>query len=383
MSVRPYRDIHRRKSRQIMVGNVPVGGDAPITVQTMTNTLTSDAKATIAQVRQAAEAGADIVRVSCPDEESTAALQSIVRAVQVPIVADIHFHYKRAIEAANAGAACLRNTPGNIGSAQRVREVVKAAKDHGVSMRIGVNAGSLEKDLLEKYGEPCPEAMVESALNHARILEDNDFREFKISVKASDVFLAVAAYQGLAEACDYPLHLGVTEAGGLMTGTVKSSIGIGSLLWAGIGDTIRVSLSADPVEEIRVGFDILKSLGLRHRGVNVIACPSCARQGFDVIKTVAILEDRLKHITTPMSLSIIGCVVNGPGEARETEIGFTGGGAGAGAGMVYIAGKPHHKMDNARLVDHIVELCEARAKEIEVERQNAPAPVPGEPVAAK
>ena len=371
MSIRPYRDIQRRKSRQIHVGAVAVGGDAPITVQSRTNTLTSDAAATIRQIKALEAAGADIVRVSCPDEESTAALPSIVRASQVPIVAYIHFHYTRAIEAAKAGAACLRINPGNIGSSQRVREVVQAAKDYNCSMRVGVNAGSLEKELLEKYGEPCPEAMVESALNHARILEDNDFREFKISVKASDVFLAVAAYQGLAEACDYPLHLGVTEAGGLMTGTVKSSIGIGSLLWAGIGDTIRVSLSADPVEEIRVGFDILKSLGLRHRGVNVVACPSCARQGFDVIKTVAILEDRLKHITTPMSLSIIGCVVNGPGEARETDVGFTGG--GAGAGMVYIAGKPHHKMDNERLVDHIVELCEQRAAEIEVERKNAPA----------
>ncbi len=367
MSIRPYRDIVRRKSRKIRVGSVEVGGDAPITVQSMTNTLTSDANATIRQIKGLEAVGADIVRVSCPDEESTAALKAIVRASQVPIVADIHFHYKRAIEAAKAGAACLRINPGNIGSAQRVREVVQAAKDHGCSMRIGVNAGSLEKELLERYGEPCPEAMVESALNHARILEDNDFREFKISVKASDVFLAVAAYQGLAEACDYPLHLGVTEAGGLMTGTVKSAIGIGSLLWAGIGDTIRVSLSADPVEEIRVGFDILKSLGLRHRGVNVIACPSCARQGFDVIKTVATLEDRLKHITTPMSLSIIGCVVNGPGEAAQTDLGFTGG--GAGAGMVYVAGKPDHKMENDKLVDHIVSLVEKRAAEIEAKRE--------------
>jgi len=369
MSIRPYRDIARRKSRKIRVGAVEVGGDAPITVQSMTNTLTTDAAATIRQVKALEAAGADIVRVSCPDEESTAALKSIVRAVSVPIVADIHFHYKRAIEAAEAGAACLRINPGNIGSPARVREVVKAAKDHGVSMRIGVNAGSLEKELLERYGEPCPEAMVESALNHARILEDNDFREFKISVKASDVFLAVAAYQGLAEACDHPLHLGVTEAGGLMVGTVKSSIGIGSLLWAGIGDTIRVSLSADPVEEIRVGFDILKSLGLRHRGVNIVACPSCARQGFDVIKTVDILEERLKHITTPMSLSIIGCVVNGPGEASQTDLGFTGG--GAGSGMVYVAGKPDHKMDNAKLIDHIVELVEKRAAEIEATRQPA------------
>lgn len=295
MSVRPYRDIYRRESRQIHVGNVPIGGGAPIAVQTMTNTLTSDAEATIAQIKAAEAAGADIVRVSCPDEDSTRALRQIVRATEVPIVADIHFHHKRAIEAAEAGAACLRINPGNIGSAERVRDVVKAAKDHGCSMRIGVNAGSLEKDLLEKYGEPCPEAMVESALDHARILEDNDFFEFKISVKASDVFLAVAAYHGLAEACDYPLHLGITEAGGMIGGTVKSSIGMGSLLWAGIGDTIRVSLSADPVEEVKVGFEILKSLGLRHRGVQIISCPSCARQAFPVIKTVEVLEKRLAH----------------------------------------------------------------------------------------
>jgi len=347
---------------------VPVGGDAPITVQSMTNTVTSDARATIDQVRALEEAGADIVRVSCPDEESTAALKAIVNAAQVPIVADIHFHYKRAIEAAEAGAACLRINPGNIGNAKRVSEVVKAAKDHGVSMRIGVNAGSLEKELLEKYGEPCPEAMVESALNHARILEDNDFREFKISVKASDVFLAVAAYQQLAEACDYPLHLGITEAGGLMSGSVKSSIGMGMLLWSGIGDTIRVSLSADPVEEIRAGFDILKSLNLRHRGVNIVSCPSCARQGFNVIETVQILEDRLKHIVTPMTLSIIGCVVNGPGEARETDMGFTGGGAGGSAGMIYLNGKPAYKLDNTKLVDHVVELCEKKAEEIEAAR---------------
>src|ERR1700734_3791875 len=309
MSIRAYRDIHRRKSRQIMVGKVPVGGDAPITVQTMTNTITGDARATIDQIRGIEEAGADIVRVSCPDEDATKAMKAITRAVQVPIVAGIHFHYKRAIEAAKNGAACLRINPGNIGSAQRVKDVVQAAKDHGCSMRIGVNAGSLEKELLERYGEPCPEAMVESALNHARILEDNDFTEFKISVKASDVFLAVAAYQGLAEACDYPLHLGITEAGGLMSGTAKSAIGLGMLLWSGIGDTIRVSLSADPVEEIRAGFDILKSLNLRHRGVNIVSCPSCARQGFNVIETVQILEERLAHVTTPMSLSIIGCVV--------------------------------------------------------------------------
>jgi (E)-4-hydroxy-3-methylbut-2-enyl-diphosphate synthase len=376
MSIRPYRDIVRRKSRKIRVGAVEVGGDAPISVQSMTNTLTSDANATIAQVKRLEDAGADIVRVSCPDEASTAALKSIVKACRVPIVADIHFHYKRAIESAQAGVACLRINPGNIGSAARVKEVVKAAKDHGCSMRIGVNAGSLEKDLLERFGEPCPEAMVESALRHMRVLEDNDFFEFKISVKASDVFLAVAAYQQLADICDYPLHLGITEAGGMIPGTVKSSIGMGMLLWSGIGDTIRVSLSAEPEEEIRVGFDLLKSLGLRHRGVNIVSCPSCARQGFNVIRTVELLEERLKHIATPMSLSIIGCVVNGPGEARETDIGFTGG--GAGAGMIYLNGQPVYKLDNTQLVDHVVELCEKKAAEIERARngEGANSPVP-------
>ena len=365
MSIRAYRYISRRKSRKIRVGSVQVGGDAPISVQSMTNTVTADARATIDQVRALEEAGADIVRVSCPDEDSTRALKAIVKAANLPIVADIHFHYRRAIEAAEAGAACLRINPGNIGSAQRVKDVVQAAKDHGVSMRIGVNAGSLEKELLERYGEPCPEAMVESALNHAKILEDNDFREFKISCKASDVFLAVAAYQQLADACDYPLHVGITEAGGLMSGTAKSAIGMGLLLWSGIGDTIRVSLSADPVEEIRVGFDILKSLNLRHRGVNIVACPSCARQGFNVIETVRVLEDRLKHIATPMTLSIIGCVVNGPGEARETDLGFTGGGAGGSAGMIYLNGKPAYRLENTKLIDHVVELCEKRAAEID------------------
>ncbi len=365
MSVRPYRDIARRQCSQIHVGNVAVGGDAPITVQSMTNTLTSDPAATIDQIRALERAGADIVRVSCPDKDSTAALARIVREVDVPIVADIHFHYKRAIEAAEAGAACLRINPGNIGAAERVREVVKAAKDHGCSMRIGVNAGSLERDLLEKYGEPCPEAMVESALDHARILEDNDFFEFKISVKASDVFLAVAAYQGLADACDYPLHVGITEAGGLTTGTVKSSVGLGMLLWSGIGDTIRVSLSADPVEEVKVGFELLKALGLRHRGVNIIACPSCARQQFAVIKTVEVLEQRLAHITTPMTLSVIGCVVNGPGEARETDIGLTGG--GKGTHQVYLSGVTDHKVGEDGLVDHLVALVEQKAAEIESE----------------
>jgi len=364
-----------------MVGSVPVGGGAPITVQTMTNTLTSDAQATIRQIQAAEAAGVDIVRVSCPDEESTAALKEIVRAVNVPVVADIHFHYKRAIEAAQAGAACLRINPGNIGSAERVREVVRAAKDHGCSMRIGVNAGSLEKELLERYGEPCPEAMVESALNHARILEDNDFTEFKISVKASDVFLAVAAYHALAEACDYPLHLGITEAGGLMTGTVKSSIGMGSLLWAGIGDTIRVSLSADPVQEVKVGFEMLKALNLRHRGVNVISCPSCARQQFDVIETVRVLEDRLAHITTPMTLSVIGCIVNGPGEARETDIGITGG--GKGTHQVYIAGQPAHRLKDESIVDHMVRLVEAKAAEIDAEQAAEKAAQAGKPVAAE
>jgi (E)-4-hydroxy-3-methylbut-2-enyl-diphosphate synthase len=363
MSLRPYRDIDRRKCRQIHVGSVPVGGGAPITVQSMTNTLTHDVAATVAQIKGLEKAGADIVRVSCPDQESALALKDIVRQVDVPIVADIHFHYKRAIEAAQSGAACLRINPGNIGSAERVREVVKAAKDHGCSMRIGVNAGSLERELLERYGEPCPEAMVESALTHAKILEDNDFFEFKISCKASDVFLAVAAYQQLSEACDYPLHLGITEAGGMTTGTTKSAIGMGALLWAGIGDTIRVSLSAEPVEEIKVGYEILKALGLRRRGVTVISCPSCARQQFEVIKTVEVLEQRLAHITTPMTLSVIGCVVNGPGEARETDIGFTGG--GNNTHQVYLAGVPHHRLKDQGIVDHLVELVEKKAAEIE------------------
>ncbi|NAZ35334.1 flavodoxin-dependent (E)-4-hydroxy-3-methylbut-2-enyl-diphosphate synthase [Rubellimicrobium sp. CFH 75288] len=368
--IRPWRNIERRPSRRIMVGRVPVGGDAPISVQTMTNTLTTDIAATVAQVAAAAEAGADIVRVSTPDEDSTRALRTIVRESPVPIVADIHFHYRRAIEAAEAGAACLRINPGNIGSPDRVREVVRAARDHGCAMRIGVNAGSLERHLLERYGEPCPEAMVQSALDHIKHLQDLDFHEFKISVKASDVFLAAAAYQQLAEVTDAPLHLGITEAGGLRTGTVKSAVGLGFLLWMGIGDTIRVSLSADPVEEVRVGFEILKSLGLRTRGVQIISCPSCARQGFDVIRTVERLEERLAHIRTPISLSIIGCVVNGPGEALMTDLGFTGG--GAGHGMVYVAGRQSHRMDNDAMVDHIVELVERRAAEIEA-RGLAPA----------
>ena len=364
-SIRPWRNVYRRTSRQISVGKVLVGGDAPISVQTMTNTLTTDIKATIEQVQRCAIAGADIVRISTPDQESTRALREIVAESPVPIVADIHFHYKRAIEAAEAGAACLRINPGNIGDAKRVAEVIRAAKDHGCSIRIGVNAGSLERHLLEKYGEPCPDAMVESGLDHIKLLQDNDFHEFKISVKASDVFMAAAAYQKLAEATDAPIHLGITEAGGLVSGTVKSAIGLGNLLWNGIGDTIRVSLSADPVEEVKVGFEILKSLGLRHRGVTIISCPSCARQGFDVIKTVSALEDRLAHITTSLSLSIIGCVVNGPGEALMTDIGFTGG--GAGSGMVYLAGKQVHKLGNEKMVDHIVELVEKKAAELDAE----------------
>jgi (E)-4-hydroxy-3-methylbut-2-enyl-diphosphate synthase len=363
MSVRPWRDIVRRKSRQIMVGTVPVGGDAPITVQTMTNTPTEDVRATVDQIRRCEEAGADIIRVSCPDEASTTGLKQIVRAAQVPLVADIHFHYKRALEAADAGAACLRINPGNIGSSARVAEVVRAAKANGCAIRIGVNAGSLEKDLLEKYGEPCPEALVESALDHIKLLQDHDFHEYKVAVKSSDVFLAVAAYQQLAEAVDCPLHLGITEAGGLISGTVKSSIGLGSLLWFGIGDTLRVSLSAEPEQEVRVGYDILKSLGLRTRGVRIVSCPSCARQGFDVIRTVEKLEDALSHIRTPMSLSVLGCVVNGPGEARETDIGITGG--GAGKHMVYLSGVTDHHVQDEDMVAHIVKLVEAKAAEID------------------
>jgi (E)-4-hydroxy-3-methylbut-2-enyl-diphosphate synthase len=369
MNYREYQQIVRRKSRQISVGPVKVGGDAPITVQTMTNTPTDDVAATVAQIHRAERAGVDIVRVSCPDEAATAALADIVKQVNVPIVADIHFHYRRAIEAAKAGAACLRINPGNIGSAERVREVVAAARDHGCSIRIGVNAGSLEKHLLEKYGEPNPDALVESALEHAKILQDHDFHEFKISVKASDVFMAVAAYQQLAEVCDHPLHIGITEAGGRRTGTVKSSIGLGSLLWAGIGDTMRVSLSAEPEEEVAVGWDILKSLGIRHRGVRVISCPSCARQGFNVIDTVAQLEDRLAHIEEPITLSIIGCVVNGPGEALMTDLGVTGG--GNGRHMVYAAGKTDHTIEGAAMIDHVVELVEQRAARLRAEKAAA------------
>ena len=363
MSYRPYQEIHRRASRRVYVGKVPVGDGAPIPVQTMTNTLTSDVAATVAQIKRCEAVGVDIIRVSCPDQPSALALKEIVKQVDVPIVADIHFHYRRAIEAAESGAACLRINPGNIGSDERVKEVVKAARDHGCSMRIGVNAGSLERHLLEKYGEPNPEALVESALYHANILQQHDFHDFKISVKASDVFLAVAAYQQLADVCDHPLHIGITEAGGRRMGTVKSSIGLGALLWAGIGDTLRVSLSDEPEEEVRVGWDLLKSLGIRHRGVKVISCPSCARQGYNVIETVRELEDRLSHIVTPLTLSIIGCVVNGPGEALMTDLGVTGG--GNGRHMIYSAGKTDHTIDGATMIEHIVELVEAKAADLQ------------------
>ncbi|MDE2789281.1 MAG: flavodoxin-dependent (E)-4-hydroxy-3-methylbut-2-enyl-diphosphate synthase [Paracoccaceae bacterium] len=367
--IRPWRRVDRRRSRKIMVGDVQVGGDAPISVQTMTNTPTTDVAATVAQIEACTEAGADFVRVSCPDAASTSAFRDIVRSSPVPLVADIHFHYRRALEAADAGAACLRINPGNIGSKERVSEVIRAARDNGCSIRIGVNAGSLERHLLEKYAEPCPEAMIESGLSHIRILEDAGFTEYKISAKASDVFMAAAAYHGLAEATDAPIHLGITESGGLNTGTVKSAIGLGSLLWAGIGDTLRVSLSADPVEEVRVGFEILKSLNLRHRGVTIISCPSCARQGFDVIRTVGRLEERLSHIRTPLTLSIIGCVVNGPGEARMTDIGFTGG--GAGSGMLYLSGLQTGKLANEDMIDRIVSLVEEKAREHEALQADA------------
>ncbi len=368
-ALRPWRTIERRTTRQVMVGDVAVGGDAPISVQTMTNTATTDIEATVEQISACADAGADIVRVSVPDRASSKAFRKIVDASPVPLVADIHFHYQRAIEAADAGAACLRINPGNIGALERERSVVDAAVANGCSIRIGVNAGSLERNLLEKYGEPCPDAMVESALAHIRILEDHGFSEYKISCKASDVFLAVAAYRDLAEQTDAPIHLGITEAGSMLPGTVSSAIGIGSLLWEGIGDTLRVSLSADPVEEVRVGFEILKSLGLRHRGVTVIACPSCARQGFDVIKTVHELEERLAHIRAPVTLSIIGCVVNGPGEAFMTDVGFTGG--GKDAGMVYVSGKAARKMSNDQMVNHLVELVTRKARELEASDNRA------------
>ncbi len=361
MEIRPHRIINRRKTKSIKVGRVLVGGDSPISVQSMTNTLTTDIKQTIIQIKSLEEAGADIVRVACPDEESTRALREITKEVTLPLVADIHFHYKRAIEAAKMGASCLRINPGNIGSDERVKEVVKAAKDYGCSIRIGVNAGSLDKKLLEKYKEPCPDALVESAENNIKLLEDNDFFNFKVSVKSSDIFLTVKAYRKLSKNFNYPLHLGVTEAGGLFTGSIKSSIGIGQLLMEGIGDTIRVSLSSDPVDEVKAGFEILKSLGLRSRGVNIISCPSCARQAFPVIETVKQLEKSLSHIKKPISLSIIGCVVNGPGEATQTEIGLTGG--GQDSNLLYLSGIPHTKVASSEIIQKVVKLVEEKVKE--------------------
>jgi len=361
MEIRPHRTINRKKTKKIKVGNISVGGDSQISVQSMTNTLTTNIKETVKQIHSLEEAGADIVRVSCPDEGSTKALKDIVKEVRAPIVADIHFHYKRAIEAAKLGASCLRINPGNIGSSQRVLEVVKAAKDNNCSIRIGVNAGSLDKTLLEKYKEPCPDALVESAMYNVKLLEDNDFFNFKISVKSSDVFLTVKAYKKLSEVCNYPLHLGVTEAGGLLTGSIKSSIGIGQLLMDGIGDTIRVSLSSDPVDEIKAGYEILKSLGIRSRGVNIISCPSCARQAFPVIETVKELEKKLSHIKKPITLSIIGCVVNGPGEAAQTEIGLTGG--GQDNNLLYLSGIPHTKVASSEIINRVVQLVEKKVKE--------------------
>jgi (E)-4-hydroxy-3-methylbut-2-enyl-diphosphate synthase len=361
MQIRPHRIINRKKTKEIKVGKVSVGGNAKISVQSMTNTLTTNIKETVEQIHSLEEAGADIVRVSCPDENSSKALKQISKEVTIPIVADIHFHYKRAIEAANMGASCLRINPGNIGSNERILEVVKAAKDNDCSIRIGVNAGSLEKNLLEKYKEPCPDALVESAMHNIKLLEDNDFFNFKISVKSSDVFLTVQAYKKLSKVCDYPLHLGITEAGGLFSGTIKSSIGIGQLLMEGIGDTIRVSLSSDPVDEIKAGYEILKSLGIRSRGVNIISCPSCARQAFPVIETVKALEEKLSHIKEPITLSIIGCVVNGPGEAAQTEIGVTGG--GQDNNLLYISGIPHSKVASSEILNKVVELVEKKVKE--------------------
>jgi len=362
MSIRPFRDIKRRKTKKIKVGNVEIGGNAPISVQSMTNTLTTNVDATVKQISELTEAGADIVRVSCPDKDSTLSLKKIIKEVNIPVVADIHFHYKRAIEAAVAGAHCLRINPGNIGSKENVREILKAAKDNNCSIRLGVNAGSLEKNLLEKYKEPCPEALVESAMNNVKLLEDENFFNFKISVKSSDVFLAIKAYRSLSSICDYPLHLGITEAGSITSGSIKSSIGMGVLLMEGIGDTIRVSLSENPVEEVKIGYEILKSLNLRHRGVQIISCPSCARQAFPVIDTVKILEKRLSHIKEPITISIIGCVVNGPGEAAQTELGLTGG--GNNTHMMYLSGVPHHKVASNKIIDEVVSLVEKKTKEL-------------------
>ena len=363
MTVRPFRDIKRRKTKVVRVGSVKIGGDNPISVQSMTNTLTTDVKATINQINDISEEGADIVRVSCPDKDSTIALKEIVKHVSIPVVADIHFHYKRAIEAAENGAKCLRINPGNIGDESKINEVIKAAKNNDCSIRIGVNAGSLEKDILEKFKEPCPEALVESALRNIKILEDKDFFNFKISVKSSDVFLSIGAYRQLSKICDYPLHLGITEAGSFVSGSIKSSIGLGSLLMDGIGDTIRISLSDDPTQEVKIGNEILKSLGLRNRGVKIISCPSCARQAFQVIDTVKILEEKLSHIKTPITLSIIGCVVNGPGEAAMTDIGITGG--GKGNNMLYLSGVQNEKVLTNDIIDRVVFEVEKKASELD------------------
>ena len=363
MNIRPFRNIERRKTKEIKVGNLKIGGGNPISVQSMTNTLTKNAKATIIQINEIAKAGADLVRVSCPDEDSTKVLKEIVKSVDIPVVADIHFHYKRAIEAATNGAHCLRINPGNIGDKNKVREIIKAAKDNNCSVRVGVNAGSLEKDILEKFKEPCPEALVESALRNIEILEDQDFFNLKVSVKSSDVFLSIGAYKQLSKKTDYPLHIGITEAGSFLPGTIKSSIGFGSLLLDGIGDTIRVSLSDDPVKEVKVGNEILKSLNLRNKGVKIISCPSCARQAFQVIETVKILEEKLSHIDTPITLSIIGCVVNGPGEAALTDIGITGG--GKGNNMLYLSGVPTEKVLSKEIINRVVEQVQKKVSEIE------------------
>jgi len=367
MSVRPFRDISRKKTKVINVGTVKIGGVNPISVQSMTNTLTTDVKATIKQIHDICEEGADLVRVSCPDEESTFSLKEITKHAPVPIIADIHFHYKRAIEAAENGAKCLRINPGNIGDKNKITQVISAAKNNNCSIRIGVNSGSLEKDILEKYKEPCPEALVESAMRNIKIIEDLDFFNFKISVKSSDVFLSVKAYRELSRVTDYPLHLGITEAGSFIPGSIKSSIGLGNLLMDGIGDTIRISLSDDPVEEVKVGNEILKSLNLRNRGVKIISCPSCARQGFQVIDTVKILEEKLSHIKAPITLSIIGCVVNGPGEAAQTDIGITGG--GKNNNMLYLKGVQTEKINNQDIISKVVNLVEKKAEEIETKKQ--------------
>ena len=363
MSIRPFRDIKRKKTKEINVGSIKVGGKNPISVQSMTNTLTTNVNETIKQINQIQMEGADIVRVSCPDESSTKALKEIVKQVDIPIVADIHFHFKRAIEAAESGASCLRINPGNIGSIIKIREVVKAARDNNCSIRVGVNAGSLEKDILEKFKEPCPEALVESALRNIKILEDENFDNLKISVKSSDVFLSIEAYRQLSKVSDYPLHVGITEAGGFVPGSVKSSIGLGTLLLEGIGDTIRVSLSDDPVKEVQIGNEILKSLNLRERGVKIISCPSCARQGFEVIETVKILEKKLSHIKTPITLSIIGCVVNGPGEAAMTDVGITGG--KKGNNMLYLSGVQSERVLTKNMIEKVVSEVEKKASELE------------------